>query len=58
VAQLLATRTTQLLDFAGAGALGMIVLVVTLVLVAWANRFGGTISSLGAVATSSGKERS
>jgi len=49
VAQLLATRTTQLLDFAGAGALGILVLTVTLVLVAWANRFGGTISAIGVV---------
>jgi putative spermidine/putrescine transport system permease protein len=51
VAQLLAQRTTQLLDFAGAGALGMLVLVVTLVLVAWANRLGGTISALGVAAS-------
>ena len=43
VAQLLGQRTTQLLDFEGASALGMVVLVVTLVLVAWANRVGGTI---------------
>lgn len=50
VAQLLGQRTTQLLDFAGASALGMLVLVVTLALVAWANRVGGTISALGAVA--------
>ncbi len=56
VAQLLAQRTTQLLDFAGAGALGMIVLVVTLVLVAWANRVGGKVSSLGIVPTTSAKE--
>jgi len=49
VAQLLATRTTQLLDFAGAGALGILVLTVTLVLVAWANRLGGTISAIGVV---------
>ena len=52
IAQLLATRTTQLLDFAGAGALGMLVLVITLVLVAWANRVGGSISAIGVVATS------
>lgn len=51
VAQLLATRTTQLLDFAGAGALGILVLTVTLVLVAWANRFGGTISAIGVVSS-------
>lgn len=50
VAQLLGQRTTQLLDFAGASALGMLVLVVTLALVAWANRVGGTISALGIVA--------
>jgi putative spermidine/putrescine transport system permease protein len=50
VAQLLGQRTTQLLDFEGASALGMLVLVVTLLLVAWANRVGGTISALGAVA--------
>jgi putative spermidine/putrescine transport system permease protein len=56
IAQLLAQRTTQLLDFAGAGALGMLVLVVTLVLVAWANRVGGTISAIGVVATS-GRDR-
>lgn len=57
IAQLLAQRTTQLLDFAGAGALGMLVLVVTLVLVAWANRIGGTISAIGVVATSGTKGR-
>lgn len=56
IAQLLAQRTTQLLDFAGAGALGMIVLVITLVLVAWANRIGGTVSAIGVVATSGSKE--
>lgn len=56
VAQLLAERTTQLLDFAGAGALGMLGLVATLVLVAWANRVGGTISAIGVVATSGTKE--
>ena len=57
IAQLLAQRTTQLLDFAGAGALGMLVLVVTLVLVAWANRVGGTISAIGAAATTDRKEQ-
>ena len=58
IAQLLAQRTTQLLDFAGAGALGMLVLVVTLVLVAWANRFGGSISAIGAVAVTPTKDNS
>ncbi len=57
VAQLLAQRTTLLLDFAAAGALGMVVLVITLVLVAWANRLGGTVSAIGVVATSQPKER-
>lgn len=57
VAQLLGQRTTQLLDFPGAGALGLVVLVVTLVLVAWANRVGGTISAIGAVAATP-RERS
>jgi putative spermidine/putrescine transport system permease protein len=56
IAQLLAQRTTQLLDFAGAGALGMVVLVVTLALVGWANRFGGTISAIGVVDTSRTKD--
>lgn len=54
IAQLLAQRTTQLLDFAGASALGMLVLVVTLVLVWWANRVGGAVSAIGVVATSGG----
>jgi putative spermidine/putrescine transport system permease protein len=58
IAQLLAVRTTQLLDFAGAGALGMLVLVVTLALVAWANRFGGTISAVGVVPTAQKKGNS
>ena len=58
IAQLLAQRTTQLLDFAGAGALGILVLTVTLVLVAWANRLGGTISAIGVVSTSVSKEQS
>jgi putative spermidine/putrescine transport system permease protein len=57
VAQLLAQRTTLLLDFAAAGALGMVVLVVTLVLVAWANRMGGTVSAIGVVAASRPKDR-
>lgn len=57
IAQLLAQRTTQLLDFAGAGALGILVLVITLALVAWANRFGGTISALGVASTSQTKEQ-
>lgn len=56
IAQLLAQRTTQLLDFAGAGALGMLVLAVTLVLVAWANRVGGAVSAIGVVATTGTKE--
>jgi putative spermidine/putrescine transport system permease protein len=58
VAQLLAQRTTLLLDFAAAGALGMLVLVVTLVLVAWANRMGGTVSAIGVVAAARPKDRS
>jgi putative spermidine/putrescine transport system permease protein len=58
VAQLLAQRTTQLLDFAGAGALGMLVLTTTLLLVAWANRFGGTVSAIGVVSTSGSKDLS
>ncbi|MFQ1002696.1 ABC transporter permease [Modestobacter sp. SSW1-42] len=57
IAQLLAQRTTQLLDFAGAGALGTLVLVVTLVLVAWTNRVGGTVSAIGVVATTAPKEQ-
>ncbi|MCS5723689.1 ABC transporter permease [Herbiconiux sp. CPCC 203407] len=57
IAQLLAQRTTQLLDFAGAGALGILVLVITLTLVAWANRFGGTISAIGAAAATDRKEQ-
>ncbi|WP_396656163.1 ABC transporter permease [Microbacterium sp.] len=57
VAQLLGQRTTQLLDFAGAGALGMLVLVATLLLVAWANRIGGSVSAIGAVATTGTRGR-
>jgi putative spermidine/putrescine transport system permease protein len=57
IAQLLAQRTMQLLDFEGAGALGIVVLVITLLLVAWANRVGGTISAIGVVATGSGARR-
>ena len=55
VAQLLGQRTTELLDFAGAGALGTVVLVITLVLVAWANRFGSGVNALGAVAANQPK---
>ncbi|BCJ54618.1 ABC transporter permease [Actinoplanes sp. NBRC 14428] len=57
VAQLLGQRTTQLLDFEGASALGMLVLIVTLVLVAWANRIGGTISAIGVAASAPTKGR-
>ena len=57
VAQLLGPRTTQLLDFEGASALGMVVLVVTLVLVAWANRVGGPISASGTVAATRTKDQ-
>jgi putative spermidine/putrescine transport system permease protein len=49
IAQLLGQRTTELLDFAGAGALGTVVLVVTLALVAWANRLGGGVNAMGTV---------
>lgn len=48
IAQLLGQRTLQLLDFAGAGALGIVVLLFTLVLVMFGNRFGGSVSALGA----------
>jgi putative spermidine/putrescine transport system permease protein len=58
VAQLLGQRTTQLLDFESASALGLLVLVVTLLLVTWANRVGGTISAIGAVASTTPQERS
>lgn len=51
IAQLLAQRTTQLLDFAGASALGVLVLIVTLVLVGWANRVGASVSAIGVMAT-------
>jgi putative spermidine/putrescine transport system permease protein len=51
VAQLLGQRTSQLLDFGGAGALGAVILVVTLALVAWANRLGGTMSAIGVVSS-------
>ena len=57
IAQLLAQRTSQLLDFQGAGALGWLVLVITLALVAWANRVGGTVSAIGVAATSTTKEQ-
>ncbi|MBX6748489.1 MAG: ABC transporter permease [Micromonosporaceae bacterium] len=57
IAQLLGQRTTQLLDFAGAGALGTLVLVVTLVLVWWANRMGGSMATIGAVAGQTGTRR-
>jgi putative spermidine/putrescine transport system permease protein len=50
ISQLLGQRMTELLDFAGAGALGTLILVVTLVLVAWANRLGGSVHAIGAVA--------
>ena len=53
VAQLLGSETLQLLDFAGAGALGTFILVVTLALVAWANRIGGTVTAIGAVSVES-----
>lgn len=56
IAQLLAQRTTQLLDFSGAGALGILVLVVTLTLVAWANRLGGSVSALGVVVAAPTKD--
>jgi putative spermidine/putrescine transport system permease protein len=49
IAQLLAQQTTQLLDFAAAGALGTFILVVTLALVAWVNRVGGSVASIGTV---------
>jgi putative spermidine/putrescine transport system permease protein len=55
VAQLLGQRTTELLDFAGAGALGTVVLVITLTLVAWANRLGGGVNAIGAVAAGQAK---
>lgn len=50
IAQYLGVQTTELLDFAGAGALGTFILLVTLLLVAWANRLGGSVAAIGAVA--------
>ncbi|GAA3949043.1 ABC transporter permease [Microbacterium soli] len=47
IAQLLSVRTMEQLDFGGAGALGLFVLVVTLLLVAGISRFGGSTSALG-----------
>lgn len=49
IAQLLGQRTTQLLDFAAVGALGTFVLVVTLILVSWANRLTKDASALSAL---------
>jgi len=55
VAQLLGQRTLQLLDFAGAGALGIVVLLFTLGLVTVANRLGGSVPALGATVGEKGK---
>ena len=55
VAQLLGQETNQLLDFAGAGALGTFILLITLGLVAWANRLGGSVSAIGAVPVESSR---
>ena len=57
VAQLLAQRTNQLLDFAAAGALGTVVLVSTLLLVTLAGRFGGSASALGGAVQANGGRR-
>ncbi|MEQ3548975.1 ABC transporter permease [Pseudonocardia nematodicida] len=54
VAQLLAQRTNQLLDFAAAGALGTVVLVFTLLLVSLAGRFGGSATALGGAVQAKG----
>jgi putative spermidine/putrescine transport system permease protein len=48
VAQLLAIRTTALLDFAGAGALGTVLLVITGLVLAVIGRFARPASSLAA----------
>lgn len=55
VAQLLGQRTLQLLDFAAAGALGIVVLLFTLALVTLANRMGGSVSALGGASVAKGK---
>lgn len=55
VAQLLGQRTLELLDFAGAAALGTAVLLFTLALVTLANRYGGPVSALGHTATQKGE---
>lgn len=55
VAQLLADRTQKVLDFAGAGALGITVLLFTLLLVGAVNRTGGNVGSLGAATTAGGR---
>lgn len=56
IAQLISQRATQLLDFAAAGALGTFVLVLTLILVGWANRLGGNVSAIGAVVSTETKK--
>ncbi|HEY0247162.1 MAG TPA: ABC transporter permease [Gryllotalpicola sp.] len=56
IAQYLSVETTQLLDFASAGALGTFILIVTLLLVAWANRLGGSVAAIGAVANTNSNQ--
>lgn len=47
VAQLMGQKTLQVLDFGSASALGIVVLLLTLALIAVAERFGGSVSAIG-----------
>lgn len=57
VAQLMAQRTLQVLDFGSASALGIVVLVLTLALIAIADRLGGSVGAIGGAAGKGGGAR-
>ncbi len=59
IAQLLASRTRELVDFGGAGALGTVVLVIAMILLLVISRFGRGAGAVGgATAVTGGNRRS
>lgn len=54
VAQLMGQRVLDVLDFGGASALGLVVLALTLVLIAFADKLGGSVGAIGSSVSKKG----
>src|SRR5690606_34146321 len=57
IAQVISVRTRELLDFGGAGALGVLILIVTLIALAASRRLAGAGAAVAAHAVAAGGDR-